>query len=152
MTYKQFRQKNNEARKKYYKIHSEKEKLYDKKYRKNHPIKIKRNRERYWQTIKGIYHILKYNAIRRKISFKLSYKKFERWYNNQDQKCEYCNRIILKIPNIKRLTIDRTNNNKGYTLNNIVLACNICNKVKSNIFNYNQMKILGKIIRKIINL
>jgi hypothetical protein len=46
------------------------------------------------------------------------------------------------------LTIDRKDNNFGYTSKNIVLACDICNVVKSNIFTEKEMLEIGKIIKK----
>jgi len=43
-----------------------------------------------------------------------------------------------------RLTIDRIDNNFGYKINNIVLACGRCNLIKSNFFSSKEMKEIGQ--------
>jgi len=138
----------------------------DKKY--NHTIKQLKYHKKHWlskkalethrkwqKTAKGIYRTIKFNSLNNGREFNLSQKQFINWYNKQERICIYCrihekDIINNKYYKIKRLTIDRKNNDKGYELNNIVLACDICNKVKSNIFNYKEMLKIGKTIYKII--
>jgi len=43
-----------------------------------------------------------------------------------------------------KLTLDRKNNNKPYTIKNIALACCRCNYIKSNLFTYKEMIKLAK--------
>ena len=75
------------------------------------------------------------------------------WYNNQNKKCVYCditeeNWLRLygsKYPKkIKRLTIDRMNNDLGYVLDNLALACYHCNFIKSDFLNFDEMREIGQ--------
>lgn len=47
----------------------------------------------------------------------------------------------------RRFSFDRKDNKKGYTINNVVLACLLCNVIKSSIFSESQMKLIGKGVR-----
>lgn len=49
----------------------------------------------------------------------------------------------------KRLELDRKDNDKGYTIENCVLACAICNNAKSNKFTDKEFIEVGKVIKKI---
>ena len=70
--------------------------------------------------------------------FILSYKggnfeinKFKRFYRSQ------------KHQSIRWLTIDRINNNRGYEIENIAEACWICNSLKSDFFDGEQIRLIG---------
>lgn len=126
-------------------------------YRNKYPKLIQKNAKKYRESIKGIYEVCKLNGAKeRNLIFNISYEDFDKWYKKQPQICHYCERALEKIKLDKhyhrtnRLTIDRKDNNKGYTLNNIILACDICNKVKSNIFTYKEMLQIGKTLKRII--
>ncbi|MBA7521381.1 hypothetical protein ES705_13488 [subsurface metagenome] len=49
----------------------------------------------------------------------------------------------------KRLELERKDNEKGYSEENCVLACAICNNAKSDKFTYEEFKEVGKAIKKI---
>ena len=78
------------------------------------------------------------------------------WYDNQEKKCHYCKRILDEIladtedslnRRVRRLSIDRIDNSKGYTIDNIVLCCFRCNYTKSDFFTEKEMLKIGKIIQ-----
>jgi hypothetical protein len=58
-------------------------------------------------------------------------------------KCHFCK--------IKRgiFTLDRLNNDLGYAMDNLALACWPCNVIKANLFTESEMMILGPAIRKL---
>ena len=142
----------------YKKIKQTKEEKLEKarKYRKEHKIYLKHYLRKYLLTANGIYSHLKYESKRRKIKILFTKKEFEHWYNKQEQICYYCARTVKEIINDKkerinvkfRLSIDRKNNKKGYTINNIVLACYRCNCIKSEYFTAKEMLKIGKILYK----
>ena len=146
-----WRFKNKKEIKKYIKTHEKEIKLYMENYRRKNKQKIKK----YTLSAKGIYLIIRSRAKRFKQKFNITKADFIKWYNFQVKKCYYCGRTLEEVKKeiyfakSNRLTVDRKNNIKGYTLNNIVLACMRCNIIKSNFFNEQQMKKLGKIIRKL---
>lgn len=77
---------------------------------------------------------------------KFTYKELVDWNYNQKRECYYCScpESLIKTGlwshrkhagSTRQLTFDRKNNNIGYELDNLCLACDPCNVAKSNIFN-----------------
>jgi hypothetical protein len=106
----------------------------------------------YRSTSGGWYWYLKGRA-KEKVLF--SKEEFIEWDKNQKRKCFYCGvteEETKKNPFFKftsgkqlnRLTLDRKNSELPYQLDNIVLSCWVCNKVKSNIFNSEEFKKIAK--------
>lgn len=144
-------------------------KKYMKQYRLNNKIKLSQYfsnwriqnkkllnhyQQKYRKSIEGIYSLLRTRSGKKNYNFSITIKDFINWYNKQEQKCYYCKRTLLEIlkdkmgiKKIKRLTIDRINNKKGYIFNNMVLACFRCNTIKSNYFTKQEMLTIGKIIK-----
>lgn len=57
-------------------------------------------------------------------------------------KCIYCGRK-------EWVGLDRINNKKGHSKDNTVPACEICNLTRSNRFTHEEMKVIGKAIKKL---
>ena len=88
---------------------------------------------------------------KRKDGFK-TFAKFYAWHNTQAQKCYYCgtsqdelNKLFGKelIESKKfseSLHIERKDSNKGYSENNCVLACALCNNAKSDMISDENFK------------
>jgi hypothetical protein len=101
----------------------------------------------------GIYRRLKSGAKSRNITFNITQDDFIKWYNKQNKICCYCKRTLKETKKdigkkCYRLSIDRKDNNKGYTLDNIVLCCHRCNTIKSNTFTYEQMMKVINILKE----
>ena len=75
-------------------------------------------------------------AKARNLTFKLT---LEQFLSFQNQSCNYCGELL------DRIRLDRINNKVGYTINNVVPCCHICNKIKG----ANQQDIFIKQIEKI---
>jgi len=91
-----------------------------------------------------------------KISRKEKDKLRDRLYERDGNKCYYCGideedffRIWGKFyggkTRGKKLEVDRRDNEKGYTLENCVLACSVCNNAKSDKFTDGEFKKVGKV-------
>lgn len=97
----------------------------------------------------NIFRKYEIGAINRNLSFELSKEDFKRI---SQQECYYCgsypkNRAKKKIKNNGEFVyngIDRLDNTKGYTLENSVPCCGICNKMK---LNYSEEKFIDQIIK-----
>lgn len=70
--------------------------------------------------------------------------------------CHYCGYKIKWYPHhetAKKTThsynLDRKNSFKGYSKDNCVVCCKVCNNAKSNLLTYEEMLILGKEIARI---
>lgn len=132
--------------------------LYQKKFRRGKGYE-REWRHRDWQgylervkqyrrTPGGYYASFKY----RKYKLEFSRQQFIKWDNNQIRQCFYCDipeKIMLSLPefykkrgvgDFHRLTIDRKDNGKFYSLNNIVLACPRCNETKGELFTAEEFK------------
>jgi 5-methylcytosine-specific restriction endonuclease McrA len=108
--------------------------------------------------IKYIQNVYNKFTGQRKESFKHDFRKFYDWYQDQDQKCGYCDvtqeeldtlfhkdRRILPYLDSKRklvkapkrssgtLEIERVDSSDSYNSENIILACPLCNNAKSNL-------------------
>ena len=78
------------------------------------------------------WHQLRYRAIKDKTSFTLDRNQFIAWFNSQEKVCYYC-KTPLGLSgrgNLDGVTIDRKDNAKGYSLDNLALACRRCNIMK----------------------
>ena len=95
-----------------------------------------------------------------KITKKEKEKLYIKLYKRDGRKCHYCGiregdfiRIWGKFyggkTRGKRLEIDRKDNGKGYTVENCVLSCPICNNAKSDKFTYEEFKRAGKAIKEV---
>lgn len=105
---------------------------------------------KYWESPKGIYKALQQNSKTAGRPIILQRVEFLEWYKNIKKKCFYCKmpEELVYITRIKRFTIDRVDNNKPYSIDNIVLACDWCNQTKGALLNKEEMLIIGKIIIK----
>jgi len=134
----------------------------------------------YYRYGKGAIPILRQGATKRGIDFDLTAESLEAWWHSIPDKCYYCGLQIdeyldlrdfivsysgsnFEINKFKRfyrspkhqairwMTIDRVKNEIGYSVNNIVKSCWICNSIKSDFFDGEQMKLISpQIIQKLI--
>lgn len=85
------------------------------------------------------------------LGFSLS--EFAEWFARQPRECAYCRipeslieelgvRTQVGLP-LQRLGVDRLDGERGYELENIVLCCFSCNKVRSNTFSADEMAIIA---------
>lgn len=81
----------------------------------------------------------------------LSYKELLEIVDKQSNLCYYCgnNLKYLQEGEDSKMTVDRMNNDLGYTKENIVAACYRCNRLKSDYFTADEFKEIAK--RYIIN-
>ena len=90
---------------------------------------------------------IKYSARKRGLEAPLTNTEYREWFKSQKQVCGYCfsdvdtinnylKKIDIKVA-FKRLAVDRKNSHKGYVLDNMILACYLCNTSKQAIFSHN---------------
>jgi len=152
---KEFYQLHQDKLKKFYKDKYLRYKEHIKIYQQEHKQEIKNYQKNYILTSTSIYSTLLNRNKKLKREF-ITKNDFINWYNQQEQKCYYCGRSLKEIKQDQketnnhknRLSIDRKNNNRGYTLDNIVLACYRCNLIKGNYFTEREMLNIGKILYK----
>jgi len=117
-------------------------------------LKCNRDRTRiYRQTPSGIYTGIKgLQKFHNRKPVTLSRDEFVKWYNSQPQVCHYCGIHKDDLPlfaekyhsRYSRLTVDCKDNEVGYVLGNIVLACDKCNITKNNMLTYEEMLYVGQ--------
>jgi hypothetical protein len=168
---KEYYEKNKEKNKENYEKNKEKNKEYKKEYYQKNKEKAKENYEKNKEKNKekakeqvrirshlpqSVFRVILKSAKRRNLECNLVEKEFIDWYNNQERKCHYCKRSeeetckeIVNGRKYGRLSIDRKDNTRGYILNNIVLACNRCNGIKSAYYTEQEMLQFGATVNKI---
>jgi len=99
-----------------------------KEKRKKNPEKTKEQTKKDNHSISGKYQTYKASAKKRDMVFDLTKEDFKTFWQKP---CHYCDSPIEKIG------IDRKDNSIGYTLDNCLSCCNICNFGK-NIRTYEQ--------------
>lgn len=104
-----------------------------------------------------IYNELK-NHRKKDVEFTLTFDDLLSFINNP--KCHYCDTDLIYhkhsrtegIPNTRAHQLDRKDNNKGYTFENVVPCCWECNRLKSDRFTYNEFLLLSPILKKIMEI
>ena len=92
-------------------------------------------------TALGKWYRLKSRSIERGFDFNVQKDDFINWWNQQPKNCWYCGQIVVQRNGFKQdnLTIDRADNKKGYSLDNIHIVCRRCNMIKGSWFTESQM-------------
>lgn len=101
-----------------------------------------------YQNIKGRTRFYKTNNREHYKPLLISKEDFVEWYTNEPKVCAYCDIPEEKLHlirswfdrRVKRLAIDCKDNDKGYTEENMVLACHRCNFIKLNLFSFEEMR------------
>ena len=105
--------------------------------------------KQYRTTASSRYSALKSRAKARGIKFDILKDEFLQWFDEHPKYCSYCNVDLTIGTNGKHkvwLTVDRKNNGKHYTLDNITISCMRCNLMKSNDISYELMVRIGKLL------
>lgn len=140
---------------KYYHRNKDKIQIKHKKYHQDNIEKYREYRRNYrCFNPRGIYSALKDSAKKRSISIEFTVDEFVKWWDGKDGCCYYCARTINEIQEstdtvndrARRMTIDRADNTKPYTIKNIRLACYRCNSTKGDYFTEDEMLQIGRII------
>lgn len=78
-------------------------------------------------SLQGRYNIYKKNAKKRDLEFALTKDEFNL---TTSQPCYYCGDYSGKYFDEQYSGIDRKNSDVGYSINNVVSCCEMCNKIK----------------------
>ncbi len=108
------------------------------------------------------YQVIARRAKRQSTPFHITFEDFCKWEKKLDRYdsriCPYCgltvkeSKAFQQLRGKKRLcgfTVDRIDNTKGYSLENIQRICFLCNAIKGLWFTSQEMEILGPYIQKI---
>ena len=116
------------------------------------PYKTKERHMEFWRqwrkTAGGVWNGITARRSKNRSSrseMKMTRAEFVNWYNLQDRQCHYCgvgeaDLSKYRVKPTSRFSIDRLDNEKPYTVSNIVLACVRCNMVKGYTFSPSEMK------------
>lgn len=106
------------------------------------------------------FGVLTRRAERLGIPFHITFDEYCMWVKGESdsQVCPYCGLTLNESKALQRLrgknricgfTIDRIDNDKGYTLNNIQRICFLCNVIKGYWFTNQEMLLLGSQLGKV---
>ncbi len=108
-----------DTRKKYRK--TENYKFIKRRYFLDNKEKLLKDNKKWWNTLNGRLASYKRSAIVRNIDWDLSDEQFKLFWQRE---CFYCNNQIETIG------IDRRDNQIGYSMDNCVSCCEVCNRMK----------------------
>lgn len=103
-----------------------------------------------------VFRYYEANSKRRGIKFKITFEEFKTYIHKN---CFYCGAPPSNKMNpsygygrVCRSTlmysgVDRKDNSKGYTLDNVVPCCKRCNRIKSDLFTYEEMLKLSEFLK-----
>lgn len=126
----------------------------------------------YFTSGKGAFLALRQGAEKRGLQLALTYEDWQAWTRTTPDECVYCGSSLAKFlelrdfiveyegdtyaiakfrrffrsskhAKISRMTIDRVDNAFGYTLDNIVKCCWICNSLKNDFLSEKHMKLIA---------
>lgn len=94
------------------------------------------------RTLEGRYLGLKTKAKARKQELTLSLAQYKEL---NSQPCHYCQGTLPEAGS----GLDRLDNSKGYSLDNVVPCCGVCNVMKSTFWSAAEFKEIGEIVRRL---
>jgi len=137
--FKNYRRKNKERirdrdkkyRKRYYDENREYYKEYSKRYNQTTKARLKRK-----------YYTYKFTDKRDNLSTTIDFSFDDFLCLLSINRCVYCGSTT-------NLGLDRIDNTKGHSKDNVLVCCLRCNALRSNKFTVNEMKQIGQVLRKI---
>ena len=115
---------------------------YDRKYYTENR-EIKRAKWDAWaRTLKGQFNVSKRKALSDKKEWTITLEEFGKL---RDKPCYYCGG---KLPETSR-GLDRVDNSKGYTLDNVLPCCGGCNTLRSDVLSVEETKEVVKLLKQL---
>ena len=100
----------------------------------------RRNERRRANPLKNRYKRIKERA-RKRLHEYLSWQEFFQWFSNQEKRCVYCgDDDPTRYKPHRKFNVDRKDSFKGYTIDNICLACWNCNRLKNDYFTFDEFR------------
>lgn len=112
------------------------------KWAVNNPEKAKERYERNSKTFTTKYNVGKKCARLRNVVWSITKEQFKLLISNP---CHYCGHELPKAG----VGLDQIVPSNGYTTDNVVPCCTQCNQAKNSYFTYEEMLLIGKIIKDI---
>ena len=95
----------------------------------------------------ALYNTISKQAKKRGVSVTLTYEDYLKF--TRVTECHYCKGVIVWAPfnKMNGHHLDRKDNYLGYSKENCAVCCGTCNRVKSDVFTYEQFLVIGDLIR-----
>ena len=144
---------NSDIHKRWLSQHREQYKEYQRRWYQENKERLLVKRADCAKTPTERYRQIKGRAKKRGVRLAITREGFIGWFNAQKDDCHYCRRPLTGYENgaPEGLTVDRKDNNRGYELGNLVLACMRCNTMKGSWLTEKQMiEIAHKYLEELI--
>lgn len=106
-------------------------------------VNRKKIQEKYDSSIKGKFRRLKYRAKAYEQEFNISIEQYKEIV--QKNECFYCKGELAR----SGYALDRIDNDRGYTTDNVVACCFECNALKSDKLNHVEMIAVALTLKKL---
>lgn len=107
------------------------------------------NARHYARPYLRLYRQLCKSAKQRGLSVEITYEQYRKKICSQSH-CQHCGKKLKWVKHGDRASspnVDRKNNNKGYTLSNIVASCARCNFARGRNFSFKEWSLMTKVLR-----
>jgi hypothetical protein len=108
-------------------------------WRRYHPEEMQKIYNRYKYNIDRKIYTCKYSAKSREINYELTDLETAGFFQ---ARCYYCG--VKPIKDVNLNGIDRKDNNIGYTFDNCVTSCTMCNYMKNNLWDENEFILVAE--------
>lgn len=112
---------------------------YAREYNRKHPY----TKSNYRKTPKGRFAFLKVKARSRKIPVALTLEEYVA-IRQDTSACAYCDGGLP----VTGHGLDRKDNTKGYSVDNVVLCCTSCNFIKNDLVTHEEMIEVAKLLKR----
>jgi len=91
------------------------------------------------------YSALKGECKRRNIDLIISLEEYQALWKSSNGQCSYCKSEIKQAG----ACLDRIDNSIGYSIENVIVCCVYCNRLRGNILSYEETKLVINFIQKL---
>lgn len=96
------------------------------------------------RSVEGKFRNMKSHAKRRALEVTLTFSEFK--VLSELKECHYCGLLAFSETGH---SLDRKDNQNGYHISNVVKCCDDCNTIRGSLLTYDEMLLLGPVIRQI---
>jgi ribosomal protein L34E len=107
------------------------------------------NARHYAKPFWRLYRMLCKSAKERGLKVELTYEQYRDKIATQPR-CHHCGKKLKWVKHGESASspnVDRKNNNKGYSLSNVVASCPRCNFARGRNFSYKEWNLMTKVLR-----
>ena len=102
------------------------------------------SQKNYHRTLKGRFAVSKALAKFKNHIWNLTFEEYEKILKSSNMLCSYCSGSL----NETGRGLDRIDNSKGYSVDNVVSCCKECNRLKGEVYSSQELRVMLKALNE----